>query len=154
VATPFEDVYDLFLVEIQDWKLDNLYDTSLSDFEIYLQGFMISAIPEFTNCAQDLSYTLTATPTFNSTLTLTEQKIMAKLMVLEWMQKKINNVNQFELHLNDNDFKHFSEAQNLNGKLNMRNMFREIVDRDMTIYGIKSNTDWDSWRAGVYDPDM
>jgi hypothetical protein len=46
-------------------------------------------------------------------------------------------------------FKHYAEAQNLTAKINARNMLREIVNQDMTDYGLK-NVDWASWSAGVF----
>jgi hypothetical protein len=50
-----------------------------------------------------------------------------------------------QLHLNDTDFKHYSEAQNLTAKINTRNILQESVNQDMTNYELR-NVDWASWQ--------
>jgi len=81
---------------------------------------------------------------------LTEKTILADLMLIKWLEKQINNVTQFNLLLNDTDFKRYSEAQNLTSKVAHKNQLREIVNQDMTKYGLK-NTKWSDWQNGVYD---
>ena len=148
MPTPFDDIYDLFLVEIKDYKIDYLqaWPTEISN---YLQGFLMKAIPDFDNCVQNLEdYNLTNTQ-FNANLTLTEKSILSNLMVIKWLNKEINDVTQFNLHLNDTDFKHYSEAQNLQQKTSHRDGLREIINQDMTRYGLK-NTPWSDWANGNF----
>ena len=149
MATLFTDIYDLFLAEVTDYKLDALYATSVTDFETYLQGFLKRAIPKFTNCAQDLTDVNFTTGTFNITLTLMEQTILSSLMAIEWLNKEIQNVSQINIHLNDRDFKHHSAAQNLKEKKALKNELREIVSQDMVDYGIL-NIPWSDWADDDY----
>jgi hypothetical protein len=149
-TTPFDNIYDLFLVEIQDYNINALSLSSPTNFKIYLQGFLIKAIPDFDNCVQDLQNNYDTTLNqFNLALTLTEQTILANLMTIKWLNKQINNVTQFNLLLNDTDFKRYSEAQNLTAKVSHRDRLREIVDHDMLKYSLK-NTNWTNWQNGVY----
>lgn len=149
-TTPFDSIYDLFLVEIQDYNLDNLYAATPTDFYNYLQGYLVKAIPDFSNCIQDLQNNYdTVNAVFNLTLTLTEQVILANLMTIKWLNKQINDIKQMNLHLNDTDFKFYSEAQNLREKVNHRNNLREIVNQDMVTYGLK-NVNWTNWQNGVF----
>jgi hypothetical protein len=150
VATLFSDIYDLFLIEVRDYKLDNLYQSSPTDFDTYLQGFLIKAIPDFDNCNQDLEDFDLVNKQFTATLTLREQTILSELMALKWLTKEVNDVNQFTLHLTDTDFKHYSEAQNLKEKIEHRDRMREIIDQKMLSYGLK-NAPWSTWAGGSYD---
>lgn len=149
MGTPFTDIYDLFLHEINDYELDSLYASSApthANFYAYLEGYLIKAIPQFDNCTQPLTYT---NSTFDSNLTLTEKTILATLMTIEWLNRKIQDVNQFSLHLSDTDFKFKSEAENLKQKVNQREVLREIVSQDMLRYGLKNNN-WSAWAVGNY----
>lgn len=149
MATPFSTIYDEFLVSVRDYKLDKLYNLSPTNFNQYLQGFLIKAIPRFTNCVKDIQNIDTIIGQFNDTLDLDEQIIMSNLMVIEWLTREINDVTQFNLHLNDTDFKRYAEANNLKEKNNHRDSLREIVNQDLVLYGLK-HTNWQSWASGNY----
>jgi len=150
VSTPFSEVYDLFLVSIEDYKLDDLYATIPDDFETVLKGFLIKAIPRFKNCVKDLEDRNDTTQTFNVSLSTTEKVILSNIMIYEWFQKEINDIRQFRLKMNNTDFKHFSEERNLSGKSKRSYEIREIFTQDMTEYGL-DNIDWDAWKEGNYD---
>ncbi len=149
--TPFSDIYDLFLVMVTDYKLDRLYDQSQDDFLTYLKGFLIPAITKFTNCKQKLSYgtDIDGIDNFDNNLTDSEKNIIAELMSIQWLNKEINNVTQYNLHLNDTDFKHYAEANNLKEKVAHRDGLREIYNQDMVDYGM-NNINWDAWGSGNY----
>ena len=149
MATTYSEIYDLALITIRDYKLDELYDLNPTDFETYLKGFLIRAIPKFTNCQQDLDDRDDVADTFNITLTTKEQDILASLLINQWLNKEIQDVTQFNLHLNDTDFKHYAEGQNLKEKQNKFDENREIVNQDMVDYGLK-NVDWTSWANGNF----
>ena len=149
MQTSFDEIYDLVLVSFRDYKLDKLYDISETDFKNILQGYLFKAIPKFTNCQKDLEDFNTTTKTFNSTLTLTEKVILSDYAVIEWMTSKILDITQMELHLNDTDFKHYSEQQNLTGKINVQNILIERINTETTRYGIK-NIPWSEWAGGNF----
>jgi len=148
MATLFTDIYELFLVEIIDWKIDRIYDTSVPTFETYLQGFLVRAVPKFTNCEQSLVYSL-VTDSFTSDFTVVEKSILTNLMTIEWMNKEIQNISQFNLLLNDTDFKIHAAGQNLREKSEYKDRLRETVSQDMVDYGI-SNISWSDWADGEY----
>jgi hypothetical protein len=149
MSTPFTDIYDLFLTQIYDYKINQLYTISITDFETYLQGFLVNAIPKFKNCTKDLTDIDLTSGTFAATLTLEEKTILSDLMIVQWMVKEIQDVSQFQLKLNDTDFKHYAESQNLKEKSEYMNRIREIVNQNMTNYGV-SNIPWSDWAAGNY----
>jgi len=147
--TSFDDVYDLTLVSFRDYKLDKLYDISVDDFKNVLQGYLFKAIPKFTNCKKDLEDFDLTTKIFNNDLNLTEKVILSDFMVIEWMTSKILDITQMQLHLNDTDYKTFSEERNLKGKIEAQNILIERVNQDTTKYGIK-NIPWGEWAGGNF----
>jgi len=148
--TTFDDIHDLTLLVIQDFKLDELYTSSPTNFNTTMDGLLIRSLSEFTNCEQDLTdYTL-STRTFNIVLTLVEKSILSKLQVITWLDSKILDVLQLQNHLNDSDFKTFSSAQNLKAKIDAREILFERVSQSMTDYGIK-NVSWTDWGNGVFE---
>lgn len=142
--TAYTEIYDLFLMTAKDYKLDELYNSSVDDFTTYIQGFLIYAISDFTYCKQDLEARDDVTGEFDATLTTKEKIILSRLMVMAWLKSQIQNVTQFQLNLTDKDFKHNSEAQNLSAKREYYAVLREEVNQDMLEYGYK-DLDVDTW---------
>ena len=148
--TTFDEIHDLTLLVIQDFKLNDLYDSSPTNFNTTMDGLLIRSLADFTNCQQDLTdYTL-STRTFNIVLTLVEKSILSKLQVITWLDSKILDVMQLQNWLNDTDFKTFSSAQNLKAKMDAREILREEVSQSMTSYGL-SATPWTDWGNGVFE---
>ena len=113
--TSLSEIYDLLLMLITDYRLIALYETSVADFEAYLEAWLIYAIQEFSMCDQDLTYNSTS-KLFTVTLTEQNKTVLAKLMVKYWLKKLVNDVTQINLHITDRDFKIASEAMNLREK--------------------------------------
>jgi hypothetical protein len=147
--TSFDEIYDLALTSFRDYKLNKLYDTSVTDFKNILQGYLFKAIPKFTNCKKNLEDFDSTTKIFNIELTLTEKVILSDFTVIEWMTPKILDITQMELHLSDTDFKIYSEQQNLKGKIEVQNILIERVEQQTTNYGIK-NIPWSDWAVGNF----
>jgi hypothetical protein len=148
MSTSFNDIYDLFLINIKDYKLDTLYATSTPNFEIYLQGFLIRAVPSFNYCKNSLDYSLSS-KTFTADLTNLEKLILSNYMVQEWFLKEIHNTTQFNLLLSDTDFKRYAESNNLKTKSDYSNMFREKISQLTTDYELK-NINWEDWANGNF----
>lgn len=148
-GTLYSEVTDFFLLLIRDYEIDEIYDSSLDDFETFLNGILKLAIPDFDYCNQDLGLRNETDKTFLITLTDKEKSILARLMVLVWLERKIQDVTQLQLHLNDTDFRHYSEAQNLKEKQSYYLQKKEQVEIDIGRYGYQ-NADWSSWANGVF----
>ena len=150
MITAYSLVYDLFMQQIKDWKLDALYDTDVDDFETYLQGFLVLAIPFFSDfCDQSLAHN-NGTALFTETLTEENIVILSKMMVKEWLKKETDDIRQINLKLNDSKaFKTYSEAQNLREKSNRLIQIEEEISQMITGYSWYNN-DWDSWIAGTF----
>lgn len=103
--TLFSEINQLALVSIKDYKIDKLFTSGdLLTFESQMKGYLLKAITKFTNCKYDLdSITDTTNNQFSQSLTLTETVILSDLQVIEWLNSKILDVTQMQLHLNDTD---------------------------------------------------
>jgi len=146
MATPFSTIYDQFMMFVTDYRLNELYNASVSDFETYLSGFLIPAITDFKNCNQSLSY---GTSIFTETLTEENIKILAMLMKKYWLTKEIDDITQMNLHVTDRDFRVYSESQNMREKQNRLILELENLSQSLVDYGY-DNTDWSAWLNGEF----
>lgn len=148
MATKFEDIVELALITIQDYKLNNLYTADPNSFEVITNGFLVRGLPEFTNCKTPLTYD-TTTKTFDYTLSPLEKSILADLWVYEWFNWHVQNVTQFENSMTPSDYKHHSKAENLKQKSEHLDKIREKFNQKMIDYSLK-NVDWSAWGNGNY----
>jgi hypothetical protein len=149
MGTTSSEVYDLFLMTVTDYRLITLYNTSSTDFENYLQAWLLFAINDFSVCDQDLTYD-TVTKTFSSTLSSANMVILATLMMKYWLQKLVNDVTQMNLHITDRDFKVASEAQNLREKQAAFSLVKEQCSQLLNDYAYK-RVSWSEWFNQDFD---
>jgi hypothetical protein len=143
MGTSLSEVYDFFMMTVTDYRLTDLFNLSVPDFEDYLQAWLDYAIVDFYVCDQDLNYDDIAKE-FPAVLSRDNKVILATLMMKYWLQKAVNDVTQFNLHITDRDFKVASEAQNLREKTNHLNMVKEQCSQLLQDYAYKKN-DWTDW---------
>jgi len=143
MGTSLSEIYDLFMQNVTDYRLIDLFNSSQPDFENYLEAWLIYAITEFDMCDQSLIYD-DSTKIFLVDLTVTNKAILAKLMVRYWLQKTVNDVTQFNLHVTDRDFKVASEAQNLREKVTYLNIVKEDCSQLLVNYSYK-RVEWTEW---------
>lgn len=134
MGTKFETIEDLALVVVNDYKLVKLYNASEPDFIKYCDSFLVSAVPNFIQCQQDLTYDL-ETRTFNSELTSLEVSILADFWAIAWLTKEVQDATQINLKLSTSGgFETHSEAQNLKEKSSWLDRLRERVYQKITDY--------------------
>lgn len=141
--TSFDDIIDLALVEVNDYRLTKLYkNQSLTDFNTYVDGFLVSAVPLFTKCKKSLNYNLTDR-VFLETLDSLEKSILAKLWVLQWYRKDNQTYALYRQHLqNSGSFKNHSESQNLKENSTYADKLNEEIDRLMIAYQLENVSDY------------
>ena len=146
-GTAFSTVIDSFMLEVEDYKLVSLFNTSQSNFETYVSAWLIQSIPEFKNCNQSLAY---STTTFTDTLTQENINILVLLMKKRWLQKQIDDIKQMNLSITDRDFKRYAESSNMLSKQKRLILLQEEVSQQLVSYGL-DNVDWASWiNSGVF----
>jgi hypothetical protein len=149
MTTPYSEVFDSFMLTQTDYRLVNLFNQSIDDFETYLLGFLVKAIAEFSPyCNQSLARDDT-TKTF--TLVLTEENIemLSMLMNKYWLAKEVKDISQIRMVLSDHDFKRTSEAMNIQAKQKLYNDMKEECSQRMVDYGY-AHAPFSNWGLGIY----
>lgn len=96
--TSFDKIEDLALITIDDYALNVLYNQDIDKFKNVCDGYLVSAVGNFTRCRTSLSYDIT-NRTFDSDLSDLEISILADLWQIEWMERKTQDSKQFQLKL-------------------------------------------------------
>ena len=143
MSTNTSEIYDLFMLTVTDYRLLELFNTSESDFEDYLEAWLLFSINDFYVCDQSLVFS-TTTKDFTVTLSQANIVLLALLMVKYWLQKAVNDITQMNLHITDRDFKIASEAQNLRQKVNHLNSVKEECSQLLNDYSYR-RVEWDDW---------
>jgi hypothetical protein len=146
-GTEFNEIFDNFMMTVEDYRLIALFNTSETDFSTYLSGWLIQAIPEFTNCDQSLDY---SSSTFTETLTQKNITILALLMKKKWFERELENILQMTNVVQDRDFKMYSQANNMKEKRERLITLQEELSQKLVDYGLNYSTDWANWLNGVY----
>lgn len=129
--TPYFNVYKRFLRKITDYGLAELSNENMEDI---MNGYLDSAISLFVKCKKDLSNRDDEKQTFNEDLTDAEQEIIAKLLVVEWIEPQINSIMNLQPILNDHDFETYSQANFLKVKLELKTDLKSELDNLIVNY--------------------
>ena len=133
--TSFDTIEDLALQTINDYKLVKLYSQSMDDFQKWCDGFLLSAIPQFTDCVQSLAFDAVERK-FVSDLTIQEIKILANYFIIAWWERETNNSAQIALKLKvSSSFQTEGvSSQNMKEKQNIIDKLREENSRQINNY--------------------
>lgn len=135
--TPFDEVIDLALTAVDDYKLSKLYELNKDNFQTFCDGLLRRAIPNFTRCYKSLDYNV-LNRMFYFTLDEMEKSILADYWVIEWWTRELQNSRQFQLKLKTSSaFNQNSEAQNLKEKASYLDRLMENVEQKITNYQIR-----------------
>lgn len=107
MSTPFSKIINIFLNEMKSRDF-TLIDSE--DLIIYLDSLVItSANADFTYCTKDLSAftesTLTVDGSFTATLTYEECNIIAKNVLMRYLNREVYNQELLRQDVGDHDFK-------------------------------------------------
>lgn len=127
--TSFDQIETLALSIVEDYKLNKLFENSYDNFQKFCDGLLFNALPQFTECRQDLTYNV-ETREFDVDLTNLEIYILSRYWVIAWWERENNNAAQIALKLGiKNQYSYNSESQNFKEKQNIIDKLREEVDR-------------------------
>lgn len=139
--TTYLDVIELALHILHDYRLDDAIvkeetSTLIGVFTPYIK-FAAGELEDF-----DVDFSIAdrdnTTHEFNSELTDGQQLVVAKLMVIGYLTREVNDIMQMQLHLQTGDFKTFAERNNLEGKMNLVNVLKEEINYKITKSGWKA----------------
>lgn len=127
--TSFDQIETLALSIVEDYKLSKLFESNYDNFQKFCDGLLFNALPQFTECRQDLTYNV-ETREFDVDLTNLEIYILSRYWVIAWWERENNNAAQIALKLGiKNQYSYNSESQNFKEKQNIIDKLREEVDR-------------------------
>ena len=145
MATTIDEIADLFLSGVQDYKITTIFTTSGSDaVNTYVEPWLLKSIGDFTGCDQDLTYS-TVTQSFSVDLTQKNKNMLSHMMEKYWLKKEIQNVLQMNLFIQDKDFKTHSAAQNLKEKVELLKVVEENISQRLVDYSLNYTINWDDW---------
>jgi hypothetical protein len=136
MPTPFQNIFARFQGKVQDFFLDDLFISDIDSYELYLTSLLKSALTKFDNCKHNLSNRDDILMEFAPTLTEKEEEILSVLMLVEWLEKEVNNLLEMRLALSSSDFKRYAEANNMNAKRDLRDRTIERSEKLMTDYAL------------------
>lgn len=148
MATTFEDIENLALVTIQDYKLDKLYAQSQDDFSTFLAGLVVRAVPLFTNCNKSLDYNL-STKSFTSDFNVFEKDILATLFIQIWLERVQQNLTQISSTMTPNDSKRTGVSQLVKERQYLIDVAREKNSQKMCDYSINT-INFANWGNGIF----
>lgn len=132
--TSFDEIIDIALVKVDDYKIMKAYNQSQDVFKQYCDGFLINAIPNFFQCKQSLDYNVDKRE-FISDLTNVEISILADFWVIEWFNREIQNSTKINALLQTSgSFKTHAASQNLKEKGAYIDTLREKVYQKIIDY--------------------
>ena len=110
MATSYEEIYNLAANKITDPEIALLLP---EDIEELFHGYLISAIPKFRKCKNDLSDRDDELRQFNVDLLDVEKEILAILVVREWLQPQLYSALLTKQVFSDKEQKYYSQSSHL-----------------------------------------
>ena len=110
MATSYEEIYNLAANKITDPEIALLLP---EDIEELFHGYLISAIPKFRKCKNDLSNRDDELRQFNVDLLDVEKEILAILVVREWLQPQLYSALLTKQVFSDKEQKYYSQSSHL-----------------------------------------
>jgi hypothetical protein len=129
--TSYDEIRDFFLNKITSFELAKLFDDEVNEIT---DKYLKVAISRFYNCVQDLNNRDDLNRTFNITLSLQEQNILASFMGLEWLMPKLMSEKHLYNTLGSKDYTTYSPANLLKEITNLKEVLESDVNDLLTLY--------------------
>ena len=110
MTTSYEEIYNLAANKITDPEIALLLP---EDIEELFHGYLISAIPKFRKCKNDLSNRDDELRQFNVDLLDVEKEILAILVVREWLQPQLYSALLTKQVFSDKEQKYYSQSSHI-----------------------------------------
>ena len=131
MGTTFDEIYDLALVTMQDYKIDELYQLDRPTFKTFMKGFLVTGLPEFDVNLEDLSYT---DETFNNIISDKAKLILSEIIVYEWYKRNNNDVLVYKPKLTSKQFKQIEISSGIKQRSEYLDKMYEKIRYDISQY--------------------
>jgi len=138
--TPFSEIYDLAIITMGDYKIKNLIAVSQDSFYTYMRSLLTTGIISFSGCLQSLDFTsqeetddtsgdVTTVWYFVEDLSFIEKSILARTVILQWWEQKLQEVTVFQGSIPDKNFSKMEIANGLKQKSEYKDKLNEEIGR-------------------------
>lgn len=138
MGTSFEEIYDIFMTTITDYKLDNLYISNKEVFMEYLKSFIAKGALEVSedlltsldyesveeNIGTEDVQVLVKRWYFTNNLLPLEKLIFVQFMVIYWYEKQTEDILAITARIGNNSERDANDKNNLKLKRERINMLR------------------------------
>lgn len=131
MATPFNEIYSLFLSQITDYNLATLPTELLEE---NMQLWLLGALGYFSNCSQDLTNFDLDEKAFNVDLNHNEKLILAKLMLSTYLDTHLIKEDLLKQNLNSKDYRMYSPANQIKALIEIKIRINSEVNMLMSRY--------------------
>ena len=132
MGTPIQDVFDKFMIQIDD---DTKYYMEATLLDELLRLYLSKAISKFRDCQKELKI---VDDYFTEELDDDEQFILAQFMVLQWLSPKILCNDNLTIQFSDVDYNQKNPASLLTSLKDMKREIEKSLQRDLVEYSYKN----------------
>ena len=132
MGTPIQDVFDKFMIQIDD---DTKYYMEATLLDELLRLYLSKAISKFRDCQKELKI---VDDYFTEVLDDDEQFILAQFMVLQWLSPKILCNDNLTIQFSDVDYNQKNPASLLTALKDMKREIEKALQRDLVEYSYKN----------------
>ena len=132
MGTPIQDVFDKFMIQIDD---DTKYYMEATLLDELLRLYLSKAISKFRDCQKELKI---VDDYFTEVLDDDEQFILAQFMVLQWLSPKILCNDNLTIQFSDVDYNQKNPASLLTSLKDMKREIEKALQRDLVEYNYKN----------------
>lgn len=131
MTTPFDSIYPQFLSQVTDYELATMDEIALEE---NLRLWLLGAIGFFSNCKHDLSDFDLVTQQFNSDLNHMEKQILAKFMVIVYLDTHLVKEDLMKQSLNSKDYRMYSPANQIRALIDLKSQINSEANTLMSRY--------------------
>lgn len=143
MTTPFSEVYDLFLSNVESYSLFQILQEDEEAFKAECRNWLMQAIVAYPTAKSNILEFDVLTDSFNMSLAINEKVVLAKLMVVEYLNPFVISEIHWRQTLNSKDYrsyapnKHIESLQKIKRDL-QREVEELIIKQSYSLENLKS----------------
>ena len=134
MATPFSEIYDVFLSNVHSYKLAELEEIHLEE---ELSQWLLGGMAHFTTANNNIHNYNKSMAEFNCDLDFSEKQILGKCMTLEYMNTHLMDEKNLSSALNSKDYRTYNPAKQLEALIKTKDSLSKEIDILMSRWSYK-----------------
>lgn len=136
MATKFEDIYDLFIAQIDDYELFSVSEEELKEV---VQDYLLNGLIHLVEGPEYLYEVDVENKSFSTDLSYPEKLLVAKCMTLEWINTKRNSAELMRKDIGDRDYKAVQGTAYLKQLSTSCNSLRAEIRQNLIRYSYRNS---------------